>query len=83
MEEATHVFFAMMIPKYGAPKSVIHDGATTVRGVFAAQLERWEAKSRQAAPHNPQANGLVEEFNRKIMRIFSSEMPLNDYQGFD
>lgn len=62
----------------GCPACVLTDQGTEFKGLLDEALRLCDIKHRVTSPYNPQANGLVERFNRTLVAALRASMERTD-----
>ena len=71
-ETVAHLFIEEIYPRFGAVLQIIHDrGTEYVNEVFRKTLSTLNVSWVTSSPYHPQANGLVEHFNKTFKNILA------------
>jgi len=70
-KELAEAVFNTIFCRFGAPLQIMSDcGRNLTSGVMKCLNDCFKVKHFKSAPYNPQSNGLVEQFNRTILKSF-------------
>ena len=64
---ATARFLRDLVSRHGCPSEIVTDNGSEFKGTFADVMEAHLIDHRFTAAYHPQANGLVERFNRTLI----------------
>jgi hypothetical protein len=71
-EVVADFLFNQIVCRYGCPLEIVSDqGSHFVNDLIQELLQSMSVKHRKATPYYPQANGLVEKFNRIVCGILA------------
>jgi transposase InsO family protein len=70
-DEVAHLFIDLVVSRHGLPKKILSDqGKPFCEGIMAEVYKKLDIEKLQTSPYHPQANGLVERFNRTLLALF-------------
>jgi hypothetical protein len=77
-ETTTHLLFEQVITIFGFPRILMSDqGTYFIKNIIRAMTEEFEDYNKKITPYHPQANGIVEAFNKILENVMTKICNVN------